>query len=245
MIKVAMLDDEKTSLSLGAGAFSAAFKSAGIPAQISTFESADALFFALEETNFDLFCLDIILGNEHNPSGIDVAKRIRTQHEEVPICFISSNETKVFSCFDVNPIGFIRKTNFLEDSNTLIQHYIKDIMPRRENSFRLEIKSKGETSFVEINKIVYIEGDHNYQKVFVVEKEEPYLIRELISTLEKQLIPYDFIRVHKGFLVNAKYIQKFATNYLVLKTGQNIPISRARRNEFLEIYMEMTRNTLI
>lgn len=245
MIKVAMLDDEKASLSLGAGAFSAAFSAAGIPSEISTFQSADALFFALEETSFDLFCLDVILGNERNPSGIDVAKRIRAHYEEVPICFISSNETKVFSCFDVNPIGFIRKTNFLEDSNALIERYISDIMPRREASHRLEIKSKGETSFVEISKIVYIEGDHNYQKVFVNGKDEPYLVRDLISTLEKQLVPYGFIRVHKGFLVNAQFIQKFATNYLVLKTGANIPIARARRNEFLQIYMDMTRNTLI
>lgn len=47
-----------------------------------------------------------------------------------------------------------------------------------------------------------------------------------------------FFRVHNSYLVNLHYVKEYVKNdgpYLVLSDGVSIPVSRAKKNELLQI----------
>ncbi len=241
MLKIAMLDDERLSLDLFVGAFKQVFAQAGEQTEIFAFTSPETFLSTLADTQYDLICLDINMGEY---SGIDVAAKIREADPHVPLAFISSNENRVFECFAYHPIGFVRKANFVDDSVSFINHYLTVVLPRREAKNTLMVKVGRETTFVDIDKINYIEGSHNYQTFYFVDDSPTIDVRELISNLEKRLYPYGFIRVHKGFIINSKQMYSIGSNEIVLKTGDKIPLSYQRRDDVMKRYLELTKDTL-
>lgn len=52
------------------------------------------------------------------------------------------------------------------------------------------------------------------------------MLRSKMSAIEKQLIEYDFFRIHERYLVNIKYIKKLNRNELLLMDGTILPVSR-------------------
>lgn len=242
MLQIAMIDDEEASLEIAKGAFQAFFHLVHDEADIHTFRNPEIFLDTMKDTRYDLICSDIIM---QPIDGIELGKRIRAIDKDVPLIFISSNETNVFSCFAYNPIGFIRKTNFLQDTQSMLKHFYEDILPSKSVKRTLPVKSHGETVLLSLDDMMYIEGAHNYQSIHMKDKKETIEVRTLISDLETELSPYGFLRVHKGFLVNTAYIYKFSTNDVTLKDGTRIPLSRQNREEILTKYMQMTKGTLI
>ena len=163
----------------------------------------------------------------------------------MPIAFISSNENRVFECFAFHPIGFIRKANFVDDSITFIRHYLSVVLPRREAKNTLLVKVGRDTTCIDLDKISYIEGSHNYQTFYFSDGSPTINVRELISNLENKLTPFGFIRVHKGFIVNFKQMYSIGSSEIVLKTGKRIPLSYQRRDAVMKQYLELTKDTLL
>ena len=46
---------------------------------------------------------------------------------------------------------------------------------------------------------------------------------------------HDFFQVHKSHLINLNYIEKYLKEGYIIIGEQKIPVSRNRRNEFLEM----------
>lgn len=236
MLQIAMIDDEKESLEMAKGAFEAVLKAHEVSCDIKTFTSADIFLSTMQDSSYDLICSDIMM---KPMDGITLAKKIRSIDEKVPLIFISSNESNVFSCFNYNPIGFIRKTNFFSDTSSTLKHYVNEVLPNMSKVYKLTIKSHGEQFVINIKDIIYIEGNHNYNKVVLNNENEPFELRKPIMELEKELEPFGFIRTHKGYLVNYIYISKFVGNDVVLKNKVTLPISRTNRDEIIKKYMNL------
>lgn len=242
MLNIGMIDDEEASLEMAKGAFKAFFSAKNIDVNIKAYKDPMIFLDSMNEIQYDLICSDIIMDKM---DGIELAKKIKIKDKSVSMIFISSNENKVFSCFDYDPIGFIRKTNFFADTQSVMSHFINDILPSKKKVQKLEVKSKGETILLNLDDIIYIEGNHNYQSFYLKDKKEPIEVRKLIGDLEKELSPYGFIRVHKGFLVNYKYVYKFSSSFLTLNDGKEIPISRQNRDDIIKKYMMLTSESVI
>jgi len=55
---------------------------------------------------------------------------------------------------------------------------------------------------------------------------------------------YDFIRIHQSHLVNLQSISEFIKTdggYLMLKNGENVPVSVRKKPEIIEILDKMHR----
>ena len=242
MLKIAMVDDERLSLDLFAGAFKQAFSQRGEQVEVLAFVSPKTFLSTLGDTQYDLIALDI---NMDEMTGIEAAQKLREKDPHVPLVFISANEDRVFECFEFHPIGFVRKTNFLDDAISFIGHYLSSVLPKRKTKNTLMVKVHREATFIDIDNINYIEGSHNYQTFYFLDGSPSLNVRELISNLEKQLANYGFIRVHKGFIVNSKEIYRISSTEVILKNGQSVPVSHQRRDEVLKQYLELTKDTLL
>ena len=64
-----------------------------------------------------------------------------------------------------------------------------------------------------------------------------------LSTLEG-LVGKDFYRVHRSYLVNMKYVERYDRTSITTLGGDNIPIARREYDGFLKAYMEYSRRRI-
>jgi two-component system LytT family response regulator len=102
---------------------------------------------------------------------------------------------------------------------------------------RLVIKSGGRIFFLETDEIDWIEAEGNY--VSVHSSKKTHLLRETISSLEAQLDPKKFVRIHRSSIVKIDRIQElqpwFHGEYKVmLLDGTQLTLSRNYREKLQE-----------
>ena len=93
MLNIARIDDEQESLDIAKGAFSTFCESFHQEVHIKGFTRGDVFLDSLKDNLYDLVCSDII---RQPRDGIELAEKLRKIDKEVPLIFISSNETNVF-----------------------------------------------------------------------------------------------------------------------------------------------------
>ena len=75
------------------------------------------------------------------------------------------------------------------------------------------------------NDILYFEGQANYLAIHTTSDE--YKMRSTMAGVEKELEDSDFLRIHKGFLVNLEHIRVLKTEELELDNGTVLPIGKS------------------
>ncbi len=96
-------------------------------------------------------------------------------------------------------------------------------------SNKLTIKADGKIHFVPLEEIQYLEGYDSYIKIHTGEKT--HIVKESLKTMEQKLPGQSFIRVHKSFIVNMKYVKTLEPYfngdfYLILSSGKRLKGSR-------------------
>lgn len=233
--KIALCDDDVTALPIIAGAADSAFRAQGVRPELVHFSSGKALLEAMEKTQFQIILLDIEMPEL---DGIVVGKAIREKNDNTPIIYVSECENRVFESFEVQPLGFVRKSNFLNDIAAVVQLYIKTSQQDR-NSEYLEFKTRGGILTLKSKQIRYIEGSRNYQMLYTAAGPEPIEVKMTMDRLENLMEPHGFIRIHKGYLVNYRYVQRIYANQLFLQDGIPLPIGRSKVGEVKSRYLSL------
>ena len=102
---------------------------------------------------------------------------------------------------------------------------------------RLVIKAGGRIYFIDTAEIDWIEAEGNYVSVHSAKKS--HLLRETISSLESQLDPKKFVRIHRFSIVRLDFIQElqpwFHGEYrVILNDGTQLTLSRNHRDKLQE-----------
>ena len=109
------------------------------------------------------------------------------------------------------------------------QRYLKWIRAQVRDNVKL----------VPVKKIYYFQASDRY--TLVMTKKEEYVIRKSITELENELDPEMFVRIHRGTIVNADYIDKIShlpssRGQLRLKGRPEVhTISRSYSNRFKQM----------
>lgn len=226
-IKVAMCDDNTKALPIIAGAAKSAFHDRGVAAEITLFSSGEKLLASLESVHYQLILLDIEMPKM---DGIAVGKKLRAMGNDTKIVFVSEAESRVFESFQVQPLSFVRKSNFLNDITDLVDLYLRTCS-REEAGENLELPARSGVVIVKSRTVRYIEGSGNYQMLYIDGKQEGVEVKSTMDKLEQQTEPLGFIRVHKGFLVNYQYIHRVTPGEIILSDGTRIPVGRSHAGE--------------
>ncbi len=85
-----------------------------------------------------------------------------------------------------------------------------------------------------INEIIYCEGDQNYTKIHLVNNEMIHVSKTL--KFIEDLLPSDlFFRIHKTYLINLNYVEKYLRNdgyKVILDNGTQLNVANRRIDEF-------------
>ena len=234
-IKIALCDDDTKALPVIAGAAESAFQEKGIHTDIQRFTSGKALMQAMEQTRFQIVLLDIEMPGM---DGIAVGKRIREQEHDIQIVYVSEAESRVFESFLVQPLGFVRKTNFLNDIAAVVELYVKSCSQDERGDY-IEFQTRSGLLTLKSRQIRYIEGSRNYQLLYLEGQKEPTEVKMTMEKLEAATQAHSFIRIHKGYLVNYRCIQRISASAVTLLDGTQLPIGRSKAAEVKSKYLSI------
>jgi DNA-binding LytR/AlgR family response regulator len=85
---------------------------------------------------------------------------------------------------------------------------------------------------VEVNEMLYVQSDWNYVYVHIDQKR--YMVLGSLKSMIKELEPYNFIRIHKSFLINLKHFKSIEGNMVELSNGVKLHVSRNYKQGLLE-----------
>jgi len=124
-----------------------------------------------------------------------------------------------FSVFSHQPLA-AKKTAALLETTALSPQQNERIVIRENNNIRI----------IAVPDILYVEAADDY--VRIVTASGAYLKNRTMSSLEKQLPPASFIRIHRSYLVNIKEITSLhpyeKDSYMaILRNGKQLPVSKS------------------
>lgn len=238
MIRAAICDDEPDMLDYLNEHILAEFKRQGANVHIDKFLAGEEFLNASKIKSFDVVFLDIDMPEI---SGFDVAEKINGS-EPTLIIFVTTHDELVFSSLKFQPFRFIRKT-FINDELGEVVEDINKVLVKRAAGKKFRLQTKQHDVYVDVEQIVYIEIYGHWLKVYTTNNDilDCYGI---LSDYEAQLEPFDFVRTHKSFLVNCKYIRSVEKEQVVLDDKKTIPLSRRRINAVNEKFTKYLRSML-
>lgn len=104
--------------------------------------------------------------------------------------------------------------------------------PLEVDARQLFIKADKRLIQIDLPEVYYLESYGNFVKVWL--EEAFHLTARTLSGFEAELPEKDFIRIHKSYIINRRYIDYVEGNTLVLKNNKTLPIGKNYRQGFMQ-----------
>lgn len=193
------------------------------PASIPWCEDFEQAEQFLAENAVDVLLLDLNLAGE---DGFDLLKRSTAGAFETIV--ISANTARALEAFEFGVVDFVAKPF---DQPRLAQALGRISVRRARAARTLSIKKHGRIQLVDIDDILVVKSEGNYAELWTRQGEKLLHAKNLEQL--SRVLPDDFLRVHKSYMVHVGSIQSLQRpgggRYgAVLKNGLEIPIGRSR-----------------
>jgi DNA-binding LytR/AlgR family response regulator len=197
--------------------------------------SASEAMIIMDTTDIQLLFIDI---NMPDISGMEFVKSLTNKPYVV---FTTAYSEYAVEGFQVDALDYLLKpitfSNFLKAANK-----VKNIIDLSANNQKESVKSTANHLFVkseykliriELDDIKYIESQHEYIKIHLVHSS-PVLTQLSLKSIEEQLPPDRFMRVHRSYIVNLAKISVIERNRIVFDGKIYIPVSDQYKEKFQE-----------
>lgn len=199
---------------------------------ISHSDNLSDYFSIIEKEKINLIFLDI---NMPFKNGIDIIKEINVyknkNNKKVPaVCFLTAYDNFALKAYENGAIDYLLKP-IAEDKIIKFFNKLEQINLYEESKYILA-QFNGIEVKINLEDIYFMKAEGKYVEVSTDKKN--ILVLESISKLES--MSSDYIRVHRSFLVNKKFINKFFKKdnltFVNLKNiNKDIPVSRRQKSE--------------
>lgn len=219
------------------------------------FESAEQfLFYWEDDRKFDLLILDIEMDGI---CGMELAARIRTQDEEIPILFITGYEKYMAQGYEVSAIQYLLKPL----NNEKLFQVLERLQKGKRQEEKLVFQTEEAALVLVPSDIWYVEADRHYcilhampgsRYGMAARQLEHYRLRHSITEVSRMLSGggqsaaqaagspsgcENFVQCHRSILVNLKHISAITRTELVMDDGTRLPVSRGAYKSVNEAFL--------
>lgn len=225
-INCAIIDDEPLAIDLLKDYVS---KTYFLELEFSTTNPLEALQ-KMEEKVVDLVFLDIQMPELNGMDFLKIAGH-KTKVILAPAYSDFALESYDYGVIDylLKPISYerfyksvLKAKEFFKVSETEIQ---TQTIPEKDSFF---VKSDGKQLKILFDEVLFIEGLRDYVNIKTSEKE--IIVLENLKDLES-VLPQNFLRVHRSFIINLSKISEIEGNSVSIE-NQRIPIGETYKNDF-------------
>ena len=115
------------------------------------------------------------------------------------------------------------------DQNLLVNNLLNNLQQKKPENFKLALSTLDGIYFYDPSEILYCEGENNYTR-FIFANNKALLISKTLGEYEEILEEHGFVRIHKSYLVNKKFITKVdREGVVIMSNGKALAFSRRRK----------------
>lgn len=239
MIRIAIVDDEPNERGNITKYVENGIAMLRLRCDVQVFTCAKDFLQANQTSPFHVVFLDIFMPEM---DGFALSKLLREKRQEILIVYITTNEHLVFDSFDYQPFQFLRK----REPDALQAEIIQTLQKIQ----RYLTQSKVLTLMLPYDKHMTVP----LQDVESIASELHYLLYTLkdgtelkcrgnLAEIESEMENYDFIRVHRSYLVNLQNVTQFITQKRIVKlrSGRILSVGRKYEHDALKQYKSYLR----
>ncbi|MCV2884666.1 LytTR family DNA-binding domain-containing protein [Aestuariibacter sp. AA17] len=189
-------------------------------------------------------------------TGIEVARALP---KACSVLFATAYNEFAVMAFEVNAVDYILKPfddsrfsaaiakarSRIESTLTAdmgkVSEMIQQLISSQQTHYkkRLVIRDPGRIRLIDVAQIDFVTGAGNYVELNLRDGTK-VLHRETMATLENQLDPLDFVRIHRSSIVRRSSISELRPNdkgdySVILYSGEVLTLSRRNRNKLNEL----------
>lgn len=193
----------------------------------------------------DILFLDISM---EGTDGMSVAEQIKSWKEErdeavwgsLPLLiFVTGYPEYMPKAFSVNAFQYLVKPvnekEFEEVFAQAVREYRHLETKKSAEPMEILVRDGNVTRKIPADDIYYIESSN--RKIIVCMQNEKIECYGKIGELENEL-KKGFFRIHKGYLINMKYVERYNRTEVRMKNGDSLIISKYKYQNFIKAYME-------
>jgi two-component system LytT family response regulator len=185
-------------------------------------KNADLALEVIQEREPDLVFLDVQMPGAN---GFSVLQRMQLKKAPV-IIFTTAFDQYALAAFQVHAIDYLLKPFEQERFDEAVNLAREQLSMRRsaglsrqmmnllksyegaDEPYRttIKLKEKGREVYVNVDDLVYLETAGNYVVLQTLERQ--HLFRSTMNDMEAMLNPEEFLRIHRCFLINKRFVKK-------------------------------------
>lgn len=228
MQRIAICDDEPVMCEQLKQMLTAILTSWKLPFSVTCF--TDPLQMLSSSLDFTMIFLDIQMPRIN---GLELAQRLRSKSSTCALFFVTVSKDYMPDAFELEPVDYLCKPV----DGIRLERSLKRALIRLEHETEkaLLIQSANRCRSVRLSSIYCCEIIN--RKIYLYTGEGTLDYYGKITDLEKQL-DKRFFRCHRSYLINLDYFLEFSNGQITLENQMKIPLSRLRRQEFLQTMVE-------
>ncbi len=199
---------------------------------------------AIQQDKPDLIFLDIQMPKIN---GFEMLELIENPP---PVIFTTAFDEFAIKAFETNAVDYLLKPFSKERFEKAIQKYLlhqnahqtEQVIeaaaqsPAQQN--RVVVKDGNKIKIIPVNQINYLEAADDYVKI--VTADGTFLKKRTMGFFEQSLGIYQFVRVHRSYIVNTQLITRIDayekdSHQLLLTTGAKLPVSKAGYSKLKDV----------
>lgn len=151
-----------------------------------------------------------------------------------PVTIITTAHTNYAShAFELDVADYLVKPYSYERFQKALQKAERWSNEEIKETMSLQVKSNGYWINIPYEEILFIEGWKEYVKIHCTDRVVLSLLS--LSSLEQQLPPDNFLRIHKSYIVCLQKVQSFNSEHIIMRSHQKLPVSRNNKDNVLSL----------
>ncbi|MDY6391972.1 MAG: LytTR family DNA-binding domain-containing protein [Bacilli bacterium] len=227
-LRIGLLEDDASEAEITLRMLERFFVEEGIEYTIDRAETAEA-FFALPLEKYDLLFLDILLGEEL--TGMDVAKKIRAQNNDVSIVFLTKSTHFAIDGYQVGAIDYIVKPVVYDELYLKLRKVLDYV--RHATDRDVVLKTAEGTVVVKESDIYYIEVIKHY--LYFHTRIGEVIVRSSMREVV-EMLGAKFARSGNSFLIHLGHVRRVGKSAVFVDVSdkiEEVPLTRGYRESFM------------
>ena len=181
---------------------------------------------------FDIILLDIQM---KHLDGMAAAEKIRKVDSDVIIIFITSTVQYAVQGYAVDALGYVLKPVPYTQFEQLFDKAITRVNAKKQHVY-VKVSVDDKQIKLDCDTISYIESQRN--NVIIHTDERDYITAGPLKKFDEMLMEHGFSKCHNAYIVNLSRVEAVQKEEVILTNGVTLPISRARKKEFMAALTE-------
>jgi DNA-binding LytR/AlgR family response regulator len=199
--------------------------------QVLTAGDATQALRLLRDIDVDAVYLDIRMPGL---DGMELARVLGRFARPPAIVFVTAADDRAAEAFDVGVVDYVRKPVRADRIAESLRRVLaaRQVPTQPVGDVTIPVELAGTTWMLPRASVRWVEAQGDYARLHT--DEASHLVRVALATLADRWADAGFVRVHRSYLVQLRFITELrltAGTYVVVVNGRELPVSRRHTRE--------------